>query len=87
MKILAAKLVQVQEEQAFAESVEERRSQVGSGDRGEKIRTYNFPENRVTDHRIGLSLYNLRNMLEGDILQLSEALRADFEAKRLAKGE
>lgn len=87
MKILAAKLLQVQEEQAFAESVEERRSQVGSGDRGEKIRTYNFPENRVTDHRIGLSLYNLRNMLEGDILQLSEALRADFEAKRLAKGE
>lgn len=87
MKILAAKLLQAQEEQATAESGEERRNQVGSGDRGEKIRTYNFPENRVTDHRIGLSLYNLRNMLEGDLLPLSEALRADYEAKRLAKGD
>ena len=60
----------------------ERRQQVGTGDRSERIRTYNFPQNRVTDHRIGLSLYHLDKMLDGDIAEMTDALiAADIAAK------
>ena len=61
-----------------------RRSQVRSGDRSEKIRTYNFPENRVTDHRVHLSLYRLREVLEGDLDEFFEALAIADRAERLA---
>ena len=63
---------------------ENRKSQIGTGDRSERIRTYNFPQGRVTDHRIGLTLYSLENFLNGDIDEMTEALAiADREAKLL----
>ncbi|MBF0488732.1 MAG: peptide chain release factor 1, partial [Nitrospirae bacterium] len=58
-------------------------SQVGSGDRSERIRTYNFPQNRVTDHRIGLTLHRLTQVLEGDMEEIIETLSTHFEAKKL----
>jgi peptide chain release factor 1 len=63
-----------------------RRSQVGSGERSEKIRTYNFKENRVTDHRIGLTLKRLAQVLEGDLDEFVTALATDEQASRLADG-
>ena len=67
MKILRARLARAEQEKRDAEIHEQRQKQVGTGDRSEKIRTYNFPQNRVTDHRIGLSLYNLENVMDGDL--------------------
>src|SRR5206468_10332992 len=61
----------------------DRRAQVGSGERAEKIRTYNFPEQRVTDHRIDLKVHNLPAVLDGDLDELTEALQADDKARRL----
>ena len=66
------------------EIASERRSQVGSGDRSEKIRTYNFQQNLVTDHRIGLTIHRLQEFLDGDIAEMLNALLADHQAKRLA---
>jgi peptide chain release factor 1 len=84
MQVLRARLLKLrQDEQSAALSVE-RRSQVGGGGRSEKIRTYNFKENRVTDHRIGLTLYRLQQVLAGDLDDLVEALRADERARQLA---
>ncbi|MBP8938423.1 MAG: peptide chain release factor 1, partial [Agrobacterium sp.] len=60
------------------------KSQVGSGDRSERIRTYNFPQGRVTDHRINLTLYKLDRMIEGEIDELVDALIADYQAGQLA---
>ena len=64
---------------------EQRRSQVGSGERAEKIRTYNFPDDRVTDHRIGLTVHNLPGLLEGDLDRLIEPLIERDQAERLAR--
>jgi len=61
----------------------ERKSMVGSGDRSEKIRTYNFPQNRLTDHRIGLTLYNLDRVIDGDLEEMIKALQAADVAERL----
>jgi peptide chain release factor 1 len=85
MKILRARLASIQQEKQQAEIVQERRQQVGTGERSEKIRTYNFPQNRVTDHRIGLSLYNLDIILEGEMDNLIEKLKENERDRRTGK--
>ena len=74
MKVLASKLYEMEYEKQRKEVESERRSQVGSGDRSEKIRTYNFPQNRVTDHRIGLTLQKLDTILAGKLDEVVDAL-------------
>jgi peptide chain release factor 1 len=74
MRILKARLKAYYESKEEEKIAKERRQQVKSGDRSEKIRTYNFPQNRVTDHRINLSLYNLREIIDGELDELIEAL-------------
>jgi peptide chain release factor 1 len=86
MRILRARLYQLELERQQSELAGARRSQVGSGGRSEKIRTYNFKENRVTDHRIGLTLKRLDQVLEGDLDEFITALSADEQATRLAEG-
>ncbi|HAM34645.1 MAG TPA: peptide chain release factor 1 [Elusimicrobia bacterium] len=83
LKVLAAKLADIQREKAAAENVSARRIQVGTGDRSEKIRTYNFPQNRVTDHRLEVSWHNLPAVMEGDIGAVLEALREEARRKAL----
>ncbi len=75
LRVLRARLYEAEERRKQAERAEERRSQIGSGDRSERIRTYNFPQNRVTDHRINLTLYRLDSIIEGDLAEIIEALR------------
>ncbi|MDR0631133.1 MAG: peptide chain release factor 1 [Holosporales bacterium] len=85
MKILRARLFDMENERVNAERAAERKSQVGRGDRSERIRTYNFPQGRVTDHRINLTLYKLTQILEGEALdELVEALIMDNQARLLA---
>lgn len=84
MQILRARLYAMEMDRQLQEQTETRRSQVGSGERSEKVRTYNFPQNRVTDHRIGLTLHRLDAILEGDLDELIEALINDEQAERLA---
>jgi peptide chain release factor 1 len=86
LKVLRARLLDKYMEEQRSEISEERKSQVGSGDRSERVRTYNFPQNRVTDHRIGLTLYHLDRVLEGDLEELSGALSAHFRAEALKSG-
>ncbi|HJT19177.1 MAG TPA: peptide chain release factor 1 [Nitrospira sp.] len=76
MRTLRARIVEAEREKQEAEIAQSRKAQVGTGDRSEKIRTYNFPQNRVTDHRIGLTLHKLEQVLAGDMDELVEALRA-----------
>ncbi len=75
MKILRARLHAIESEKKFREIENQRRRQIGTGERSEKIRTYNFPQNRVTDHRIGLNLYNLQGILDGDLDELINSLK------------
>ncbi len=82
--ILRARLYEMEEAKRQAEEEANRRSQVGSGDRSEKIRTYNYPQNRVTDHRVGLSSYNLPAVMDGDIDQFIDELTTRDEAGKLA---
>ena len=84
MQVLRARLYEVQRETLAAERAGERRAMVGSGDRSERIRTYNFPQGRVTDHRINLTLHRLPEILEGAMDELIGALIAEDEAERLA---
>lgn len=81
MKILRSRLLDLQEEQQRSQVSEDRRNMVGMGDRSEKIRTYNFPQGRVTDHRIGLTIYRLEEILEGDLDLILRPLIAHFKAK------
>jgi len=83
MKLLRAKLYEIEEEKRQAAEREARRSQIGSGDRSEKIRTYNFPQDRLTDHRIGLTRHNLPGVLDGDLVDVIGSLRAHFQAEAL----
>ena len=75
MRILRARLYEMEEAKAASERAEARKNQVGSGDRSERIRTYNFPQNRMTDHRIGLTLYKLDLVMQGDVEELFDALK------------
>ncbi|MDC3132087.1 peptide chain release factor 1, partial [Pelagibacteraceae bacterium] len=84
MKILRSRLLDNEIQQKNKERSEQRKTQVGSGDRSERIRTYNFPQGRVSDHRINLTLYNLTEILEGKIDDLIEPLIAEEETKKLA---
>ncbi len=83
MKILKSRLLDQAQSQAHAERTDERRSMVGTGDRSERIRTYNYPQNRLTDHRIGLTLYQLDSIMEGDLNGVIEPLRAFVQAELL----
>ncbi len=83
MKLLRAKLYEIEEEKRQTAEREARRSQIGSGDRSEKIRTYNFPQDRLTDHRIGLTRHNLPGILDGDLDDVIGSLRAHFQAEAL----
>ncbi len=83
LKILRARLYERMQQEQQEELAEARRLQVGTGDRSERIRTYNFPQGRVTDHRIGLTLHNLNSVLEGDLAEIIEALSAADRAKKL----
>ena len=83
MKVLRSRLYDLEVESQEKERAEERKSQVGSGDRSERIRTYNFPQNRVTDHRIGLTLHKLSLILEGDLDELLDGLNTYFQAEKL----
>ncbi len=85
LRILRARLAERERQRQQEEVAEARRAQVKSGDRSEKIRTYNFPQDRVTDHRIGLTLHNLSSVLEGNIEELLSQLRAADDARRLAE--
>jgi len=84
LSILRARLYEIEEQKRRAELEADRRSQVGSGDRSEKIRTYNYPQNRVTDHRIGYSSYNLPSVMDGAIDQFIDELSTQDESERLA---
>jgi len=84
MQVLAARLKDMQLQEAQAKEAAQRKSLVGSGDRSERIRTYNYPQGRVTDHRINLTLYKLAQIMEGDLDELIGALRAEHQADQLA---
>ncbi len=83
MKVLRARLQEIEEQKLHEEMASERKSMVGSGDRSEKIRTYNFKENRVTDHRIGLTIHQLDLVMEGQLNEIIEALITHFQAEKL----
>jgi peptide chain release factor 1 len=83
LRMLRTRLYDLQRQQLEAERTATRKSQVGTGDRSEKIRTYNYPQGRVTDHRIGLTIYNLQEILDGDIQPFVDALIAEDQARKL----
>jgi peptide chain release factor 1 len=83
MRVLRARLYEIEMEKQQQALAKERKQQVGSGDRSEKIRTYNFPQNRLTDHRIGLTIHQLADMMEGRLQPVIDALTSHFNAERL----
>ena len=86
MKVLRSRLYEMELQRQHDEIAEDRRSQVGTGERSEKIRTYNFPQNRITDHRIGFTTHRLTEMLNGDLTEIGEALASHFRAEMLKDG-
>jgi peptide chain release factor 1 len=84
MQVLAARLKDRQEREAQAKEASARKSLIGSGDRSDRIRTYNFPQGRVTDHRINLTLYKIDAIMDGDLDELVGALAAEHQAEQLA---
>ena len=87
MKVLRSRLYEIELQRQHDEIAQDRRNQVGTGERSEKIRTYNFPQNRVTDHRIGFTTHRLAEMLNGDLAEISEALTTHFRAEMLKDPE
>jgi peptide chain release factor 1 len=83
MAVLAARILDQQLRAQHAEEASARKAQVGTGDRSERIRTYNFPQGRLTDHRINLTLYKLERIMEGDLDELIDAIVAEAQAKAL----
>ena len=83
MRVLRARIYQMEREKADAELADQRRSQVGTGNRAEKIRTYNFPQDRITDHRVGLTIHGMARILDGDIDELIDAVALDEQARLL----
>jgi peptide chain release factor 1 len=86
MKVLRARLYEIEYQKRMDEMSKKRKTMVSTGDRSAKIRTYNFPQSRVTDHRIGLTLYNLADVMEGKIQQLVDALQLAENAERMKEG-
>ena len=86
MRLLKSRIYDQEKQKQDAELANERKSQVGSGDRSEKIRTYNYPQGRITDHRIGLSIYQFEDFLNGNLDEMIDSLTAADRAERL-KGE
>ena len=84
MKVLKSKIYEDLQKKQNAEIEDERRSKIGTGDRAEKIRTYNYPQNRVTDHRIGFTLMQLDRVMEGDLEPIVEALITEDQRRKLA---
>jgi peptide chain release factor 1 len=85
LRVLRSRLYEIEQEKQQKALADERRSMVGTGERSEKIRTYNYPQNRVTDHRIGLTLHRLDSIMDGDIPEIIDALSANYQAERLKK--
>jgi len=85
MQVLKTRLFDMERQRADQERSAERKSQVGSGDRSERIRTYNFPQGRMSDHRINLTLYKLDQVMQGDLDEMIDALIADAQASLLAE--
>jgi peptide chain release factor 1 len=83
MSVLRTRMLDIERRQQEEKIIRERRSQVGTGDRAEKIRTYNFPQDRVSDHRVNLNLHNLPRLLEGELDELVDALATNYQAKQL----
>jgi peptide chain release factor 1 len=83
MKVLRARLLEMERQKKEAERASERKQQVGTGERSERIRTYNFPQNRVTDHRIGLTLYKLDHILDGNLDEMIDSLISYYQAEKL----
>src|SRR5208337_2192657 len=83
MKVLRSRLYELEIERQDKERALERKTQVGSGDRSERIRTYNFPQNRVTDHRIGFTLHKLEQVLDGNLGEVIDALTSHYQTERL----
>ncbi len=84
MKVLAARLLELKQREQQAQQSQERRTIVGTGDRSERIRTYNFPQGRITDHRIGLTIYRLEDIMQGNLDEIIEPLGTHFQAEALA---
>ena len=87
MRLLKSRLYNIEKEKRDSELANERKSQVGTGDRSEKIRTYNYPQGRITDHRVGLSIYQMENFLNGDLDEMIDSLIAADRAEKLKGGE
>ena len=85
MRTLRARIVEAEREKQEAEIAQNRKSQVGTGERSEKIRTYNFPQNRVTDHRVGLTLHKLELVMEGDLDEIVQAMKAQQQQLETAQ--
>ena len=83
LRVLRARILEAEQEKQRAATAAERKSQVGTGDRSERIRTYNYPQGRVTDHRIGLTLHKLPDIINGDLDELLDALMLAEQAKKL----